>query len=285
MGLTVLNINNHEHSIQKPLIFFLPGSGEGEQVHWDAVRDDVRLIGFFYPDWTELIKPETSFPGLVPYLKRKIQNELPDGPVHLVGYSIGGPLAYGCALALQSEGRTVDFLAILDSVPPDAPLRKTWRKRLKSLATFQVREGLASVLAKLLASRRGKPILQRLSRFRNVKLPFKFAEYLHPKLKIQLMIQGFLPWWQSAARQSAKFTTPTLLFRSEEHEAGEPEELGWNKYCLNMKVTHVAGSHASVMAPSALSSLCEELGRIRRDRSADPGDADNEPIQQLLMNA
>ncbi|MEV5125529.1 thioesterase domain-containing protein, partial [Streptomyces decoyicus] len=48
---------------------------------------------------------------------RKVQ---PEGPYHLLGWSIGGTLAHAVAAELQRQGREVAMLALLDSVPSGA---------------------------------------------------------------------------------------------------------------------------------------------------------------------
>ncbi|WP_375591678.1 amino acid adenylation domain-containing protein [Chitiniphilus eburneus] len=43
----------------------------------------------------------------------------PQGPYHLVGYSLGGTIAHGLAARLQAEGETVAFLGLFDTYPPE----------------------------------------------------------------------------------------------------------------------------------------------------------------------
>jgi len=43
----------------------------------------------------------------------------PRGPYHLLGYSFGGALAHGVAVALQAAGESVALLAVLDAFPAD----------------------------------------------------------------------------------------------------------------------------------------------------------------------
>jgi len=243
------------------LIFFLPGISEGDTAYWEPFSNVVRLVPLSYLDWPELVKPEVMFEGLLPHLIRQIQDFKPAGAVHLVGYSIGGPLAYACAMALQAEGRAVDSLTILDGQSGYESVGTNLRKRWRNLSTFDVRAGLASVLAKLLTQERAWPWLRRLSPMRDRKLPFDFGPYLHLKLKMQLMWRMFPPWWRKVARPNSQLATPTFLFRSEEHETWEPDDLGWGRYCRSVTVIPVAGSHDTMLAPENLGSLCADLVR------------------------
>ena len=47
-----------------------------------------------------------------------IRSRQPDGPLALVGYSIGGLLAYEVARQALEAGQRVDWLGILDAVAP-----------------------------------------------------------------------------------------------------------------------------------------------------------------------
>jgi len=235
-----------------------------EAEYWKPFGDVVRLVPLSYFDWTELIKPEVTFADLISHLKLQIQSSVTVGPWLLVGYSIGGPLAYVCAMALQSEGQVADCLAILDGQAYSRQDGAKWRKRFENLLTFRVRAGLASIIAKVLTRERTLPLLRRLSPMRHVELPCNFGAYLHPKLKMHLMERLFFPWWHGIVQQNPELAMPTLLFRSEEHESWEPDDLGWGQYCRTLAVIHVAGSHHSILAQENLGPLCAELARVSR---------------------
>jgi thioesterase domain-containing protein len=270
---TELNRNTPRDAGNPPRIVFFPGIGEEEAVAWEPFGKIVESISLSYFDWTELVKPTTTLADLVSYLQTQIQNQLAVGaPLYLVGYSIGGPLAYVCALARQAEGRSVDCMAILDARASYGPPPTTLRERWEHFATFDVRAGLASVLAKLLTRGPGRHLLRRLVPLRHAKLPFNFGLYLHNKLKMQLMVRMFAPWWH-AVKQNSELGCPTYVFRSEQHESWEPDDLGWGHYCQNVRVLHVTGSHETMLEPEHFGELCSELVQVLKihfDRSATP---------------
>ena len=73
-----------------------------------------------------------------------IRNRQPDGPLALVGFSIGGLLAYEVARQAVDAGQQVDWLGILDAPAPSMaqPLRErlTLRSRLRRLRQRPARE-------------------------------------------------------------------------------------------------------------------------------------------------
>jgi arthrofactin-type cyclic lipopeptide synthetase C len=50
---------------------------------------------------------------------RAVEQACPEGPVHLLGHSFGGWVAFEMALRLRAAGRTVGSLTILDTDEPD----------------------------------------------------------------------------------------------------------------------------------------------------------------------
>ncbi|WP_280419409.1 amino acid adenylation domain-containing protein [Nocardia carnea] len=66
---------------------------------------------------------------------REILRVQPDGPYHLLGWSLGGQLAHAVAVRLRDLGHEVALLAMLDSVvfPPDSPPPP--RPRMRDLLT------------------------------------------------------------------------------------------------------------------------------------------------------
>ncbi|NED60599.1 hypothetical protein G3I15_06645, partial [Streptomyces sp. SID10244] len=52
----------------------------------------------------------------------EIRRISPEGPYHLLGWSLGGYVAYAMAAALQSEGEEVAFLGVMDSSPTPEPV-------------------------------------------------------------------------------------------------------------------------------------------------------------------
>jgi thioesterase domain-containing protein len=245
------------NSAERPLVFVLPGLGGEEdpelEKFWEPSRNLLDIVSVTYLDWTELVRQGADFTAMVAHVKHQIESRSPLGPVRMAGYSIGGHLAYACATQFHAQGRPVQCMAILDApvtIGESAPgLGARLRARLDMLLDFDLRAGLASLLAKILIREPARPLLKRISRYRQSRLPFSFDAYLHRKITMQLVRRIFPPWWRGMARPPSRLTAPTVLFRSEEHEPREREDLGWGDYCVDLKVVPVAGSHRGMLDP------------------------------------
>ncbi len=98
-------LSSHMGSDQPVYGFFHPGS-EGEDIRYSNVRE---MAGA--------------------YLKMLL-SVCPDGPYFIAGFSFGGVLAFEMALQLQSTGKQVPFLVLIDSISPFAVEPFIWNSNL-----------------------------------------------------------------------------------------------------------------------------------------------------------
>ncbi|MFJ5673678.1 amino acid adenylation domain-containing protein [Streptomyces sp. NPDC093097] len=65
----------------------------------------------------------TPLPGSMAELAadyaRQIRTVQPEGPYHLLGWSLGGMMAHAVATALEADGQEIGLLAVLDTSPPE----------------------------------------------------------------------------------------------------------------------------------------------------------------------
>ncbi|WP_405606528.1 amino acid adenylation domain-containing protein [Streptomyces sp. NBC_00076] len=110
-----------------PLFCVAPASGlswsyAGLLTHLDA---DQPVYGLQAPGLTEA----EELPGTLGEMTQRyldaVRSVQPDGPYHLLGWSLGGVLAHELAVRLREEGETVALLALLDSylTPEAGPAR------------------------------------------------------------------------------------------------------------------------------------------------------------------
>ena len=277
------------HPGSRPVVFMLPGLyGEKDpelEKFLGPTRAHLDLAPVNYFDWAEHVETEFEFSALAAFVLRQIESRMPEGPVRMAGYSLGGHLAYSTALALEAKGRRVEALAILDAPVDFSVLKGSFRKRLRTrmeqFLRFNVRGGLASTISKSLIAKPSRPLLRRLTRYRQAHLPFRFEQDLHIKLTMQLARQIYGAWWHRTLSEAAPLRAPFYLFRSQEHGPEEEAGLGWARYCPNLRLIQVAGTHRGMLNPAingpfraafveALTFVGEPSGRERLESPESP---------------
>ncbi|UGT58362.1 amino acid adenylation domain-containing protein [Nocardia asteroides] len=79
--------------------------------------EDQPVFGLQSPALTEPNFAPSSFTELARRYADELRIVRPAGPYRLLGWSLGGKLAHAVATILQSEGETVELLAVLDAYP------------------------------------------------------------------------------------------------------------------------------------------------------------------------
>ena len=221
--------------VRNSAVFILPGIDDNPRM-WEPLQKafDGKIVN--YLDWTDLLT--ATLADLAAHVSMQIESLSPSGEIRLVGYSIGGSLGYAVAKALQTAGRPVSCLVVLDARAGIEPMPKSpgrrLRERFEQLLTLASRDGLGSLVAKGLTLQPAMPLLRHISRWRDTKLTFSFVSYLHHIITIQLMRRLYWPWWRATVQSGFSLMTPTFLFRSEDHEPSESEDLGWRHLCKNL---------------------------------------------------
>jgi thioesterase domain-containing protein len=244
-------------------VFILPGVDDNLRL-WTPLQEAFGSKIIDYLDWTELLT--ASLADLVAHVLTQIEDLSPAGEIRLVGYSLGGSLGYAVAKALQTAGRPVSCLVLLDAsaevAPPPKSLGRRLRERFKQLLTLASRDGIASLAAKLLMLQPAMPLLRYIARRRDTRLPFNFDTYLHRKIAIQVMRPLYWSWWRSTVESGSSLMTPTILFRSEDHGPFESEDLGWKSLCKNLTVIRVAALHDTMLDPGTARVIRAQLESI-----------------------
>ncbi|UFH51603.1 amino acid adenylation domain-containing protein [Pseudomonas sp. KNUC1026] len=86
----------------------------------NALQSTWHVKGLIFP---ALVEPNAPMPGWQEMIERYTQailRDQPSGEYHLLGWSIGGPIAMGIAQRLEQSGRMVSFLGLVDPTPEAA---------------------------------------------------------------------------------------------------------------------------------------------------------------------
>jgi thioesterase domain-containing protein len=107
----------------KGAIFCIPGAG-GNAASFgglaDAMRDDWQIYGFQPRGLNGIDVPHSTVLATARAYLKSLEESCPTGPVHLVGHSFGGWVAFEMALQLQASGRLPSSLTLIDSEVPNS---------------------------------------------------------------------------------------------------------------------------------------------------------------------
>lgn len=241
-----------------PVIVFPGARGKALDLGMFAAPGDaicVRTIG--YPGWQRFLDTGFSLEVLVSELASQVATFVPQGPIRILGFSIGGHFGYAAALALQARGREIVGFCAIDSFirHPSAqrtPVRNGYRMlarglsllcdgrfgdlsksaRLRLYRTMITSAGdrLPSLLLSLAPSGRLPPI------FRHDRL---FAE----ELGMWLLIRRAEPWIRSLDIEPIALKAPAIQFRTQE-SAGD--DGAWRQRCPSIEIFEVPGDHRTI---------------------------------------
>ncbi len=104
-----------------PLICIYPASGVSWQysVLSRYLKKDMPIIGLQSPRPQGPIAMSETMEELCDRQLAILREVQPEGPYYLLGYSLGGTIAYGLAVRLRRLGETVRFLGLLDTYPSE----------------------------------------------------------------------------------------------------------------------------------------------------------------------
>jgi acetoacetyl-CoA synthetase len=168
------------------------------------------------------------------------------GPVRVAGHSFGGLVAYETARQLTAAGRTVDFLGLVDVLPPGAML--TFPQRLA--------HELADRASLLFPS------------MRNVALRDVLTERLRPSSASadrKLFMQT-----STVANDHAPgpYPGPVTYFRARRHLPGHHALTAWRRRAPRLTVIDVPGAHHDVLGQEHVVEVARRWSRALADANS-----------------
>lgn len=273
-------------NLDHPTIFLLPGMGGDEPrlVRFRMECDHLaRIVALEYPDWTELLDHDGGMDVVMRHLVNQIEKVTPEGPVWLLGYSMGGHCAHALALHFVKTGRPIAFFGLLDTGDLGAAVRHH-ADQLKVGQTLQMEFGriakdvgslvrairqraldrvLALFIVRRLASPRARRALSLVARYRHTqKLPSRFTYYLHRYFNEVWGVAAVKSWHRRTNEATLPLSVPAFLLRSEAHLPDEPADLGWEHHFPGLSVVDVPGSHETMLDPPHLKTLCDRTRTV-----------------------
>jgi thioesterase superfamily protein len=220
-------------------VIVLPGAGNmaPDLTMFAAPGDAVCFKTIGYPGWQRFVERGFSLEVFVSELASQIAAMVPQGPIRILGFSLGGHFGYAAALALQARGREISGFCAIDSfiIPPTTqrtPVRNGYRLlRDGRFGDFVRRTMIISAGDRLPSLLRGLAPSGRV--------PPSFAE----EARMQLLIRQAEPWIRSLDIEPIALKAPAILFRTKE-SAGD--DATWRRRCPGVEIFEIPGDHRTI---------------------------------------
>ena len=249
-------------------IIFLPGTG-GEIPSFSGFNvgcgDSVGFEALTYPGWQQYASKGFTIEALIADLEAQIVSKVPEGPIRIVGYSVGGHFGYATAVRLRATGREIaGFCAIdsfmIESLGPSAE----WKTRALSEALKILRKGHLREFNRFIRSKFWRGLFRLAgSRLRSLIRGFSssrlrsvcaFDPILEKELNLRLLTQAMAPWTASLDREPVALEVPASLLRT---RLTASDDAAWRRRCPSIEIFEIPGQHHTLFQANDISSLRE----------------------------
>lgn len=216
-----------------------------------------------YPGWQAYAANGFSAHALVEDLAAQIAAKAPQEPIRIVGFSIGGHLAYAVALHLQASGREIQGFCAIDAfmVNSSAP-GAGWKGRAlrNALEALSKRRFGAFVRTRFwramlrLAGPRLPTLVGKLASSGNLPSVFSRDPIFEQELSMRLFLKEVAPWVGSLDLKPVALKAPAILIRTPE-SAGD--DAAWRRRCPSIEILEVPGTHHAILEQENVAVLRE----------------------------
>ena len=226
----------------------------------DGAEDARRFVLLEYPGWRRYIDAGYTADAVVVDVVGRIMHLVPEGPIYIVGISIGGHFGYAAALELQKQGREVGgFCAVDTFMMSTAAPSAGWRRRAIGLASKLILGLRFAELSEFVRTRFWRALLRLASGFlpgmlhgyaANGKDPwfFKLDPNLEQELSMRLLIQLAAPFVVALDRDPQPLNAPAVLLRT---ELTGKDDAAWQKRCPVITIRPLPGDHQTLFLPES----------------------------------
>lgn len=248
----------------RPILFLFPGSvgyGPSMAAFGGEMGRAVRVVPIRYPGLEAILDGRETVAAMTDIAFAQIKAAQPRGDVRLLGYSLGGAVAFEAAGRLLADGRQVRFLGILDTnvggrrhQPGETMARAIQRIRTHRVTAYRL---LCRAVAKAATRLHWEAGFARLLA---TALPGRLAAtrfMLRLELEEILRMRAMGRWIgsvHSAGASEQPLPIAGTLFRCERR--GLSDDLGWRRMLGELKIVPIAGGHLDlVVAPHLAHNL------------------------------
>lgn len=253
------------NSDKQPLFFVHPVSGDA-WCYADLVRhlDPSRpFYGLQARGLDGEHPPHTQVEPMADYYVELLRTVQAEGPYLLGGWSMGGVVAFEMAQQLQTQGRTVALLVMIDSYRLTGDLElEAESDEADLLVNFALDLGLPLRRIKL-----GWKHLEQLTlngRLAHVLEQAQETNILPPDIEpaqVHCLFRVFKSNFQAMGHYvPVTYAGPIALFRANEHFDDLDEDLGWDELAVGgLTVQVVPGDHYTMVREPNVKTLAERL--------------------------
>jgi acyl-coenzyme A synthetase/AMP-(fatty) acid ligase/thioesterase domain-containing protein/acyl carrier protein len=232
-----------------PPLFLVPGSigyGPSMAAFGAGLANVAKVSSIRYPDLTAILSGRSTINDMADSAMEQICRIQPDGDVRLLGYSLGGAVAFEVAAHLIAAGRNVKFFGVLDTdvgggrnAYGETLARTLQRIRTHRVTIFRV---LCRAVSKAFARADRENVLAKILQ---LEVWQKFPE-THFMLKLEtveiLRMRAFKGW---AHQPKSRLPITGTLFVC--NRAGLSHRLGWDNLVERLNIVPVVGGHLDLV--------------------------------------
>ncbi len=232
-----------------PRLILFPGSvgyGPSLAAFGAEMAEVAHVSSIRYPDLNAVLAGHGTVEDMAQYAVDQIRLIQPHGDLRLLGYSLGGGVAFEAAVRLIAAGRTVKFFGVLDTNiagdingHTETALRILQRIRSHRIT---VRRVVCRVVAKSAAWLGSE---ERFARFLQRSLWQLFPDtrfMLRLELDEVLRMRAFVRW---VAQPKPHLPITGTLFAC--RRKGAPASLGWDRVFARLDIVPIVGGHLDLV--------------------------------------
>jgi thioesterase domain-containing protein len=251
-------------------LVFLPGAGGGSldlSVFGGPNDDTSQFQVISYPGWQRYTASGFSTDVLIDELAAQIAAKVPEGPIRIVGLSIGGHFGYAAALRLQAMGRQIAGLCAIDTfmITSSGP-SEGWQGRALAEALELLRQRRIAEFIRFVQSKFWRALLRlasgRLPKLFSASSAAPMDPILEGELSMRLLLREAAPWLAALDREPEVLHAPAILLRTQS-TAGD--DAAWRRRCPEIGIYEVPGKHHTLFEAENAGVLHDTFLAATRD--------------------
>ena len=251
--------------------FYIPGAGGGAPnlaALLDEGDGETSFEVIQYPGWRRCSDPLCSGEKIVSDLSREIESRVPNGPLRIMGLSLGGHFAYLVAHHLEEKGREIEIVCAIDAfIVNTTQPTPGWQQRaffefLELLRGLRLNDmsrfGRSRLWRAMLRAMGGKLpfFLSKASRINWLARALEVDPILKQELDMRMLTHVVVPWLAKIDVEPVRLSVPMALLRT---QSTASSDAAWRARCSDLSIFVIKGTHHALFDEANISSLRAEF--------------------------